>query len=179
MKHLTLIAALCFATPVSAVLADDMTSSKTQKLADADLQVAGDIHAVNKHEVEMANMALKQGTKAVKTYADTMIREHTSNDKDLMALAKRHNATLPTPKPDPDDQATMHKLMGLKGTDFDRAYIDAMVDGHTKVQGKLQNAMSGISNSDLRAHVETTKTAVDRHLDMAKQLQSAAPTAQK
>lgn len=177
MKKLSLIAALCLATPMSIAFADDMTASKTAKMADADVQLAADMHHVNKGEVDMANLALKNGTKAVKTYADTMVRDHNANDKDLMALAKRHNATVPDKKMDDDEMMMMKKLVTLKGAAFDKAYIDMMVDGHTKVLAKLSSAAP--SDADLKAYVETTKTAVQRHLDSAKQLQSAAPTASK
>jgi putative membrane protein len=176
MKKLTLIAALCLATPMSAAFADD-NMSKSAKMADADVQIASDIHHANKGEVDMANLALKQGTKAVKDYANTMVKDHNSNDKDLMALAKRHNTSVPDKKMDDEEMMNMKKLITLKGTTFDKAYIDMMVDDHTKVLAKL--SAGSPSDGDLKTHVETTKTAVQRHLDMAKQLQTSSPTASK
>lgn len=178
MKKLTLIAALCLATPLTIASADDKMAMKSAKLADADVAIATDIHHTNKGEVDMANMALKQGTKAVKDYANMMVKDHNENDKDLMALAKRHSSTsVPDKKMDDEEMMNMKKLVTLKGAAFDKAYIDMMVDGHTKVLAKLSSAAP--SDADLKAHVDTTKTAVQRHLDAAKQLQSAAPTAAK
>jgi len=178
MKKLSLIAALCLATPMTTAFADDKMAAKSTKLADADLAVATDIHHANKGEVDMANMALKQGTKAVKDYANMMIKDHNENDKELMALGKKKgNATIADKKMDEDEMAMMKKLGALKGTAFDKAYIDGMVDGHTTVLAKLTAAAP--SDSDLKSHVDTTKIAVQRHLDAAKQLQSAAPTATK
>lgn len=174
MKKLSLIAALCLATPVSISFADDATASKTTKLAATDVDIAADVHHTNKGEVDMANLALKNGTKAVKDYADTMIRDHNANDKDLMALAKRHNATVPDKKMDDEEMMNMKKLVTLKGTAFDKAYVDMMVDGHTKVLAKLSAAAP--ADADLKSHIDTTKTAVQRHLDAAKKLQSSAPT---
>ncbi len=180
MKSLFIATALCLATPTLAVAEDHtMKGDATAKLADADLAVASDLHHANLSEVDLGNYALAHGTKAIKDYATTIVKDHGANDAKLIALAKKQGvATIPAAPADKMEMDAMMKLKTMKGTDFDRAYIDMMVDDHEKDIKKVSDAMGTVANAGLKAQLVETKPALERHLDTAKKLQQSA-SAQK
>ena len=163
MKKISMLAAL---------LVPALALADAGKLSDADLAPAAELHHANQAEVDMANLALKQGTKAVKEYAQTLLRDHGSNDKDLTALAKKHGSTIPAKKMDAEEMANMTKLKAAKGAAFDKTYVDMMVMDHEQDIKKVGDAMGAISDADLKQHFTATKPVLERHLELAKQLQS-------
>ena len=83
-------------------------------------------------EVALGKLAQTKATNAqVKSFADMMVTDHGKANDELMAIAKTKNITLPT-APDADHQKKLEDLSKLSGKDFDKAYVDAMVDGHKK-----------------------------------------------
>jgi putative membrane protein len=181
LKNLALLTALLLATPTLAI-ADDRTmkTDASAKLADPDLSVVSELHHANQSEVDLGNYALAHGTKAIKDYATMIVKDHTANDAKLVALAKKHGTTkIPAPPMDKAEMDDMAKLKTMKGTDFDRAYVDAMVDGHQKNIAKVTAAIGTVANADLKSYLTDTKPALEHHLDTAKSLQSSSPQAQK
>jgi predicted outer membrane protein len=83
-------------------------------------------------------------------------------------------------------QATMEKLRGLQGADFDREYINAMVKDHQIVAERLNNALAGPSPDVYRTRgikdpaeiklIEGLLSTINQHLAAAKQLQDSLKT---
>ena len=131
----------------------------------------------------MGKLAKAHGGKAVKGYGQLMITDHTKADKDVMAQAKAHGATLadhPTPKDDAEkaqmdkDMAGMEKLKTLDGAAFDTEYLTMMIDGHTRVLAKLDTAMTTADDAKLKVLIGKIKPTVQKHLDKAKALSTQA-----
>jgi putative membrane protein len=183
MKTLSLLlAASLFAVPAIAV-ADNTSTTKsdsTGKLGDADTSAISELHHANQSEVDLGKYALAHGTKTIKDYATMIVKDHSTNDTKLTALAKKAGMTkIPAPPADKAEMDDMMKLKAMKGADFDRAYISMMITDHEKDIKKVSDAMGSVSNPDLKAHLTDTKPALERHLDSAKTLQQASPQAQK
>jgi len=173
MKHSSL--AIAFLLAGSTLAAADPPSAK---LSDSDMSVVSELHHANQAEVEMGNYALSHGTKSVKDFATMMVKDHSANDTKLIAIAKKHGmTTIPVPPVDKAEMENMTKIEGMAGMEFDRAYIDAMVDGHGKVGKMVTDAIGTVADADLKAHLTATKPVVDRHLDSAKKLQKTAAQA--
>jgi predicted outer membrane protein len=83
-----------------------------------------------------------------------------------------------------DFQATIDKLRGLKGPDFDREYVSAMVKDHQIVSDRLNNARAapsdvyarGMTDQDEIKLIDQLKSTVNQHLTLAKQLQTSLKT---
>jgi len=98
-----------------------------------------DIAIANLAEVELGKMAVAQASNAnVKKFGQMMIDDHTKAGTKLRAVARQYNL----PVPDQLDQRQRDlrdRLAALKGTEFDREYVSAMVDGHETVLDKLES----------------------------------------
>ncbi len=181
MKSILFIAAFSLVAVQLAFAGDPLASPEASaKLSDSDLAIVSDLHHANQSEVDMGNYALTHGTKAIKDYANTLVKDHSANDAKLIALAKHHGvATIPAPPPDKAAKASMMKLETMTGASFDRAYLAMMVDDHYKNINKVTAALGTVTNADLTAHLAETKPALQRHLDDAKALQSTSTAAQR
>jgi len=136
--------------------------------------------AINEGELEHAKIAKSRAKdKRVKEFAKMMIKEHTAANKREDALAKRASITS-------IENATSRKLIddaklrtetlenAAKGAEFDRAYIDGEVLGHTAVLDMLTNQMiPAAQNAELKAELEALRTSVEAHMLQAKDIQTA------
>jgi putative membrane protein len=160
----------------------DKTGDKNAKLSDGDTKIIAHLHHVNMMEIDAGKIAQKNGSAAVKSYAATLISDHQSNDKDLTSFAKQHKlAAIPADKPqaDADKQdekdmaATMAHLKTLKGSEFDKAFLNMMVSGHDKELAKIDSSIGSAGDADLKSMLTSVKPVLQRHSDQAKDLQKS------
>jgi putative membrane protein len=116
----------------------------------------------------------KASSKAAKDFAQTMITDHTSVNKQATALAKKLNVT----PEDNDvsrqlktnaDQATA-SLQGKSGADFDKAFVDAAVEDHQKDIAKYE-AQAKSGDAQTAALANKTLPTLRKHLEAAQKLQ--------
>ena len=169
----------------------DVPSNKpksTAKLGQTDLQVMAQMHHVNQDEIMMGKLAQTKGsTQAVKAYGQMLVRDHQSADKDMLAFAKKNKTTIPMFKPtDEADQKDMKDdkdmaahIKTLKGADFDKEFLNMMVQGHEKVLAKVDSLASSAQNTDLQTMLGNIKPTLQKHADTARDLQKSNPQAMK
>lgn len=197
MKIKSLLLAALLASPMiasadSPAPTKPAPTEKAAKLSDDEVKIVAHLHHVNVMEVDMGKMAKLKGTAAVKKYGAMLIKDHSSADKDLTALAKKKGvAKIPAAQPatetEKEEMKAQHEAMTslkkLKGADFDREYLRQMVDGHEKELAKSDVFIASAQDADLKTLLETRKTSLQRHADAAKELQkgnaqaSSTPTA--
>ena len=61
------------------------------------------------------------------------------------------------------------------GADWDKDFINKMIDDHQKVLDKLQDAAKNTTNTDLRAALEKATGKVQQHLTKAQDIKSKRP----
>jgi putative membrane protein len=116
-------------------------------------------------EVALGKLAQTKATNPqVKSFADMMVTDHSKVNDELAAIAKAKNITLPA-APDADHQKKLDDLSKLSGKDFDKAYVDAMVDGHKKTLDLMNMAAKDCKDSELKAFAAKTAPVVQTHLD--------------
>jgi putative membrane protein len=116
-------------------------------------------------EVAAGKMAQEKAVSSrVKSFAAMMVTDHTKAGDDLAALAKTKNITLPA-APDADAQKKADDLSKKTGNDFDKAYVNAMVDGHKKAVSLFEDASKSLKDADLRAFAIKTLPTLKMHLD--------------
>lgn len=124
-------------------------------------------------EVAAGKVAAEKATNAqVKEFANMMVTDHTKVNEELMEIAKKKNITLPT-APDADHQKMLTDLSAKSGKDFDKAYVDAMVEGHKKVESMLEDASKNCKDADLMAFATKTLPAVKMHLAKIEAIQKS------
>jgi|SRR5579863_4235807 len=124
-------------------------------------------------EVAAGKMAATKATNSrVKNFADMMVTDHTKAGDELAALAKTKNITLPA-APDADAQKKADDLSKKTGKDFDKAYVDAMVDGHESAVKLFTDASQNCKDADLKAFATKTLPTLKMHLDSIKAIKAA------
>ena len=116
-------------------------------------------------EVALGKLAQEKSTNAqIKSFGAMMVTDHGKANDELMAIAKTKNITLPATV-DADHQKKMDDLSKMTGKDFDKAYVDAMVDGHKKTLTLMQDEAKNGKDADLKAFAAKTAPTVQMHLD--------------
>jgi len=150
-------------------------------------------------EVELARLAADHAANAdVKQFAQSMIDDHSKAGEQLKQVATTY-AIPQDAKIDDKHQDLMDKLTKLRGADFDKEYMGAMVDGHEDVVRELRSRVDENrsltdrvtgknpenpadvkpeqSDNQVKASVNQwaadTLPTVERHLDRAKEIKDA------
>ncbi|MDN3588511.1 DUF4142 domain-containing protein [Pedobacter aquatilis] len=124
-------------------------------------------------EVEMGKLALEKSTNAsVKEFATMMVSDHGKANTELMSIAAMKNITLPTTV-DAEHQKKMDDLSKKSGSDFDKAYVDAMVDGHKSTYDLMEKEAKDGEDADLKAFASKTAPVVKAHLDKIEQIKKS------
>jgi putative membrane protein len=89
-----------------------------------------EVSMVGHAEVQLAQLAAQRAQSAdVKQFAQMMIRDHTKASNELKQAVSRHNVSM-AEHVDDKHQSLMDRLKTLRGAEFDREYMAAMVEGH-------------------------------------------------
>jgi len=130
--------------------------------------------AVDEHEIAAADQALgKNVTGAVRDFAQMMKTDHGKNLTDTTKLGGAAS-TAPGVKALKDKgDSDLRTLDAQSGKAYEKAYIDAMVKGHTDALAMIDNTLlPAATDTNVRQHFTTTRAAVARHLDKAKEIQA-------
>lgn len=111
--------------------------TEDHKVSNGDKDFVKDIATANIAEVELGRMALDRAAAPdVKKFAQMMVDDHTKANEELTTLASQHSIPVPSTLDDKHNDLR-DKLAKYSGGDFDREYVNAMVDGHNDVLDKL------------------------------------------
>ena len=137
----------------------------------ADQAFVTKLAGVGMAEVELGTLAKdKASSREVKAFAQRMIDEHTKAGNELKAIADRKHLAWPAALP-ADAVALKGKLSQLSGAAFDRAYIDAMVDGHRAALSDVRSEAQSGADPDVKAWASKASSTVQAHLTHAQDQQ--------
>jgi putative membrane protein len=123
-------------------------------------------------EIEMARIALqKSSNKDVRDYANMMQSDHTRALEDLTDLMKDKNVSQPGRVP-PDVQKDIDIMNGLSGPEFDREFINRMVEDHKKTIEMFQERAAVVQDRDVKKYAEDLLPKLEMHLEKGQRLQS-------
>ena len=89
-------------------------------------------------EVQLGKMASEKGSSAdVKSFGQMMVKDHSQANDELKQAAAQLKIQPPR-EIDQKHKDLASKLSKLQGAEFDREYVNAMVQGHQEVLGKLR-----------------------------------------
>lgn len=153
---------------------DTTTNGSTGIAVDAmDAKFATDAANAGMAEVAAGKVASEKATNPqVKEFAAMMVTDHTKANDELMEIARKKNITLPV-EPDADHQKALTDMSAKTGKDFDKAYVDAMVNGHKKVASMLEDASKNCKDADLMAFATKTLPIVKAHLAKIEAIQKS------
>jgi putative membrane protein len=126
-----------------------------------DPQIAHIAYTAGEIDIKAAELALKMSkNKAVRSFAEEMVRDHKAVNEKALALVKTLKVT-------PQDNATSQSLVSgaeakrkelaaLSGAEFDKAYAQNEVAYHQAVNSAVEKTLiPAASNADLKALLTT------------------------
>lgn len=113
-----------------------------------DREFVRDVAIKNLAEIELSRMALGKATGPdIKVFAQMMVDDHSVAGDKLKRIVAGQAIDWPAQLDDkPREQAD--ELTEKTGVDFDRAYIDAMIEGHQDLAAKLESRLDVQSLAD-------------------------------
>jgi putative membrane protein len=121
-------------------------------------------------EVQASQLADAHAQSAdIKSFASTMITDHTKAGDELKAAAQKNNFT-PSDGPNAMQQKAITHLATLNGAAFDKAYAAMMLKDHNEAVALFKGEAAHGQNSDLKSFAGETLPTLEHHLEMAKQL---------
>ena len=131
------------------------------RLADGDL------------DVRLGRLAQERGASAdVRAFGAMMVEKHTMAGTELKRIANRHNVPAADAARDDDDAGDhVERLSKLSGAEFDRAYLDLMVEEHEDAIDALEDkARDTDEHADVKDWAAKVLPDVRQHLQRAKDL---------
>jgi len=148
----------------------------TASLAGPDRTFLMDALEGNQAEIQLAELAQrKASSEGVRELARTIHQHHEQASTKLTSIATNAAAANNTPALKPDHKQLHDRLSKLEGAAFDRMYASEMVKEHQKDIQKYQKASTQLKHAELKAYATETLPTLKKHLDMARNAQSAAP----
>jgi putative membrane protein len=121
-------------------------------------------------EVVFGKLAEAQGgSDAVRDFGRQMVRDHGKANDRLAELAKAAGIVLPD-ELNTEHQAIHDRLEGLKGDDFDHAYIATQIADHQVTAQLLEYEIGAGQDEGLKGFAAETLPVVFEHLRMAQGL---------
>jgi putative membrane protein len=140
-----------------------------------DQQIAKVIDGVHSAEIEQARLAQQKTTnEQVRQFAAMMIQQHTQAKQQESALNLGKEESPLSQKLSTRSQATLQSLNSKQGEEFDRAYIQAQVDGHQEALDAIQNELRpNAQNPELQTYLQDLQPKVLQHLEHAQRAQQS------
>jgi putative membrane protein len=124
----------------------------------------------------MAQLALdKADSPRVKSYARKLLSDHQAADKRLMAYAERKTPEGARPEPrttgtTPATTEAHARLHTLSGAEFDREFVNVMLDEHDKAIELVKNARDTASDKQLKNIYGSMLPKLEQHRKVARDL---------
>jgi putative membrane protein len=161
-------------------------AAKVSALSDAEQGVLATVHRISQEVILAGDQARGRAEAAeLKRHGDRVAEDHRRMDSALLALVKRRSGQLSDFERAGVDvehakrhQATMNRLSTLRGRDYDRAFLTAIIAEHEYALGTIERARAGIQDAQTRSLLDKMLPTVRQHLEAARALSrgdAAAP----
>lgn len=155
-------------TPNPGTTGPDTSSSNMQAMADQSF-VRKALEG-GTAEVQLGQLAQqKSQSEDVKQFGQKMVEDHTQLGDQLKPIAQQLGVKEPKELSKKDRQL-MAKLKTLSGSQFDEAYIQAMVKDHKQDLKEFKNAAQTAQNPNLKQAAQQGAGVISQHLQMIQQI---------
>jgi putative membrane protein len=144
-----------------------MDAATDQATADFMMKAAiGGMMEVQLGEIAQRNAA----SQAVKDFGTRMVTDHSKANEELKALANARNVKLPA-MVEGEHREEVNDIGKKSGVEFDKAYMNMMVDDHKKDVDEFENAANNLKDEGIKAFAAKTLPILKSHLEAAKNVQ--------
>jgi putative membrane protein len=152
--------------------ANTISNATNSMTATSDADFVEDAAIGGMSEVELGKLASTKATSAdVKAFGQMMVTDHTKANDELKALATKKGWKLPA-EVDSSHKSTADDLKSRAGADFDKEYVEEMVDDHETDVKAFEDKAKNATDPDLKAFAEKTLPTLRKHLDAIKAIQA-------
>ena len=151
--------------------------SRTERVSEAN--IAAIVVAANNADIAYANLALsKAQTSGVRSFAQTMINDHSGVNRNAVDLVTRLGITPVENSVSLDlrdnAEAIVDRLRDKDGMEFDKDYMDNELEYHNTLLKTIDDMLlPSALNGELRTLLRNTRLAVTAHLEHAKAVRSS------
>ena len=118
-------------------------------------------------EVQLGQLAQQNAkSQRVKDFGSMMITDHTKGNDELKSITSANGINMPSSLM-PDQQKHLDMMSKLKGADFDKQYIDMMVDDHKEDIGEFKQEANEKKKDAFSDFAARTLPVLQKHLDSA------------
>jgi putative membrane protein len=123
-----------------------------------------------KIEVELGRYASRNAADPqVKKFGERMVADHGKANAELERIAERESIVMPTDAAVADDPL-VKELTALKGADFDRKYMKAMVEDHEEDVAQFREMSQSAATPSVKTFAQKTLPTLQEHLKLAKEI---------
>jgi putative membrane protein len=160
----------------SAAAGADNPAAHAHAPAASQSEALGLLMAVNDHEIKAAQLAQGKSVSAsTLAYAQMLEKEHTDNQartRELKPPVKQMDSAAVIALQE-KGAAERAALAARDGSEFERAYIDAMVKGHAEALTRIDHRLlPAATDAAVRTHFTETRRHVAAHLARAREIQA-------
>ena len=123
-------------------------------------------------EVQLGQLAHQNASsQRVKDFGNMMVTDHSRANDELKGLAAANNITV-SPTLLPDHQKHIDMMSKMKGVDFDKHYMDMMVNDHKEDIDEFKKEANSNNNNAFKSFAAKTLPTLQKHLDSAQAIHS-------
>ena len=124
-------------------------------------------------EVELAKLCVEKAQNIqVKDYGAMIVEDHTKANNELKTIAYNKNLMLPEAI-STSDQKMIDDLKMKTGKDFDKAYMDMMINDHEQDIKDFKKEADNGKDAVISSYATKILPVLQRHLDAAKTIRKA------
>ncbi|MFC0407578.1 DUF4142 domain-containing protein [Roseomonas elaeocarpi] len=180
MKKLLTVAALATLVATAPGFAQNAGTSSHSRaavrsqghgLSAADRQFLEMAGPANMTEVELGKLASEKGSSpGIKLFGRWMASAHGFAGRELATITERNHDTKPGMAMTAEQKASVEKLRGMSGKEFDQEFLRVMVEDHQKAVALFQKEAQGGQDPMVRSFAQNIVPAVQEHLQQAQDL---------
>lgn len=165
--------------PVQATESPSPTAPGQNNLSSSDREFINEAAQDGLAEVQLGQLASERAASdAVKQFGQRMVQDHTQVNNQLQQLATQKGVTLPKTLNN-ENQQVKQRLSKLSGAQFDREYMNHMVQAHEKDVAAFESQAQQGQDADVKAFAAQRLPALQEHLQEARSIANpgtATPT---
>jgi putative membrane protein len=144
--------------------------AQKQKLREKDKSFAREAALSGMAEVELGKMAQRNAESAnVREFGARMEQEHNAANEQLLTILAGKVFAVPQ-QFDEKRRRTLGRLSKMRGAEFDRAFVQEMVEDHDKAVKKFRQEAEHGKDADLKAFAQTTLPVLEQHQKLAHEI---------
>ncbi|MEO6167258.1 MAG: DUF4142 domain-containing protein [Chitinophagales bacterium] len=155
-------------------VAEEQNEDKfSTKAGEKDAQFVVDVVSGNYYEVRLSNYAERTSANAeVKSMAKKMAADHSAFLTELKNLASSKSISIPN-EDSTEVAKAMNDLKDSKMENFDKEWMDKMIDKHKASISKLEGGLNDVTDPEIKSWIESALPTIRSHYDMLNQMHHA------